>query len=111
MSAQFFYIHLRFTPKIGIHSIPITHHEAVIEVPKDLVRLRQTETGGRNSGENAIALEFARRAALGTFPTLAERVVGLYDEQAPTWDENRPPVMNERPCDFEENGTRAWRIV
>jgi hypothetical protein len=24
---------------------------------------------------------------------------------------DRPRVMNERLCDNEENGTRAWRVV
>src|SRR6478735_281563 len=106
MSAQFFYVHLKFTPKIATHTMPITHHhEAVIEVPKDLVQLRQSEIVSENSGEKTIALDLARRAALGTFPTLAERVIGLYDEDAPIWEENRPHVMNERPCDYEENGT------
>jgi hypothetical protein len=112
MSTQFFYVHLKFTPKIGTHPMPITrHHEAVVEVPKDLVQLRQSERVSKNSAEKAIALDLARRAALGTFLTLAERVLGLYDEDPPRWDEYRPHVMNERPCDYEENGTRAWRIV
>jgi hypothetical protein len=94
--------------------MPITNQrEAVVEVPKDLVQLRQSEMVSENSGEKTIALDLARRAALGTFPTLAERVIGLYDEDAQYGMriENRPHVMNERPCDYEENGTRAWRIV
>ena len=53
-----------------------------------------------------IARDLARKAALGTFPTVEERVVGLYHEDA-IWYE-KPPLMNERPCDNEENGTRAW---
>jgi hypothetical protein len=56
-------------------------------------------------------MEIARGAALNTFPVLAERVVGLYDEALPAWRQNRFHVMNERPCDHEENGTRAWRIA
>jgi hypothetical protein len=34
-----------------------------------------------------------------------------FDEGALGWCEDRPHVMNEQPCDHEENGTRAWKIV
>jgi hypothetical protein len=107
MSDQFFYIELKFTPKIRTDAVPLScAREVVIEVPRDLVQFRQSES----THEKAIAIDLARRAALMTFPTVAERVVGLYDEDPPTWCEDRPHVMNERPCDHEENGTRAWRI-
>ena len=106
MSRQFFYMELKFTPKIRTGAMPILHqHAAVIEVPKDLVHSRQSES----THQKAIAIDLAKRAALMTFPT-GERVVGLYEEDSPTWCEDRPHVMNERPCDHEENGTRAWRI-
>jgi len=112
MSEQFTYVHLKFVPKIGALTVPILHQrEVVVEVPKDLVEGKQSELRNENPGENAITLDLARRSALGAFPTLAERVIGLYDEDSPTWYENRPQIMNERPCDFEENGTRAWRTA
>jgi hypothetical protein len=111
MSSRFFYVQLKFTPKIRSYSLPRTRqHGAVVEVPKDLVRRKQSEIINENPSEKAIALDLARRAALGTFPTIEERVVGLYHEDA-IWYEDQPPVMNERPCDNEENGTRAWRIA
>jgi hypothetical protein len=107
MSDQFFYIELKFTPKIRADAILIPLQlEVVVEVPKDLVHSSQSES----THEKAMAIDLARRAALMTFPTVAERVVGLYEEDPPTWCEDRPHVMNERPCDHEENGTRAWRI-
>ena len=111
MSSRFFYIQLKFTPKIRTSSAPRTkQHGAVVEVPKDLVQRKRSEIINENPSEKAIALDLARRAALGTFLTVEELVVGLYHEDA-IWYENRPPVMNERPCDHGENGTRAWRIV
>ena len=64
-----------------------------------------------NLTEKEIAIDLARKAALGAFPTVPEGVVRLYDEDPPIWYEDRPHVMNERPCDNEVNGTRAWRIV
>ena len=83
----------------------------VVEVSKRLVQHSQSKLLNENPGEKAIALDLARRVALDTFPTVAGRILGLYDETAPTWHEQRHHVMNERPCDHEENGTRAWRII
>jgi hypothetical protein len=112
MSNQFFYVQLKFTPKIGTNSVPMTKlHEAVVEVPKDLVQRTQSEIINENPREKVIVLDLARRAALGTFPSVSERVDGLYDEDPPIWYEDRPHIMNERPCDNEENGIRAWRIA
>ena len=109
MSSRFFSVQLKFTPRIRTTGLR-KQHGAVVEVPKDLVQHKQSEIIDENPREKAIALNLARRAALGTFPTVEERVVGLYHEDA-IWYEEKPPVMNERPCDNEENGTRAWRIA
>ena len=89
----------------------LRQREVVVEVPKDLVQQRLSELENENPGEEAIALNLSRRAALATFPTVAERLKGLYDENAPSWHEHRYRVMDERACDHEENGVRAWRIV
>jgi hypothetical protein len=62
-----------------------------------------------NLGEKAIVLDFARRAALALFSTGEQRLASPYDEDA-LWCEDCHPVMNERPCDYEDDGTRAWRI-
>ena len=97
MSSRFFYVELKFIPKSGVRELSMTkQHGAVVEVPKDLVQRKQSEIINANPSEKAIALELARRAALGTFPTVEQRVVGLYHEAA-LWYEDRPPVMNERP--------------
>ena len=112
MSEQFFYVHLKFIPKIVTLAVTILRQrEVVVEVSKHLVQHSQSRLLNENPGEKAIALDLARRVALDTFPTVAGRFLGLYDEAAPTWHEQRHHVMNERPCDHEENGTRAWRII
>jgi hypothetical protein len=108
MSDQFFYLQLKFTPKIG-HTFT-DEREVVVEVPKDLVR-RKSESINECLRE-VVALGLARSAALGTFSNEAERAVDMYEEDPPIWYYDRwPPVVNERPCDHEENGTKAWRIV
>ena len=107
MSDQFFYLQLKFTPKIG-HTFT-DEREVFVEVPKKLVQRRSESVN--ESLKEVIALDLAKSAALSTFPTDAERVVDLYDEDPPIWYSDRPPIMNERPCDHEENGIRTWRIV
>jgi hypothetical protein len=107
MSDQFFYLQLKLIPKIG-HTFT-DEREVVVEVPKDLVQ-RKSESINESLSE-VIALDLAKSAALGTFPTESERALNLYDEASPIWYPDRPPVMNERPCDHEEDGIRAWRIT
>jgi|SRR5580693_3331031 hypothetical protein len=110
--SQQFYVHLRFIPKMVTLAFPVLRQrEVVVEVPKDLVQHRLSELVNEKLGEEAMALNLARRAALATFPTVAERLLGLYDENVPSWHEHRYHVMDERPCDHEENGVRAWRII
>jgi hypothetical protein len=107
MSDQFFYLQLKFTPQIG-HTFT-DEREVFVEIPKKLVQRRSESVN--ESLKEVLALSLAKSAALGTFPTEAERAVDLYDEGPPIWHSDRPPIMNERPCDHEENGIRTWRIV
>ena len=107
MSKQFFYAKLRFTPKATRATATPCPREVIVEVPKDLAERKEWE----NSDEvlrKVFALDLARSAALRTFPT-AEQDIKLYQEGQPTWLGERVGVMNERPCDYAENGVRAWR--
>ncbi len=115
MSEQFFYVHLKFTPKSVSLAAPIGNpHEIIVEVPKGLLNRRQSDLADQDSTEKAIALDLARDVALKTatpYPGIGERAAGLYDEERPIWYENRHRVMNQRPCDREERGVRAWKIA
>jgi hypothetical protein len=105
MNDLYFYLKLNFTPKFGTRIYRNTsEHTVAVEVPKDLVRRKRSESLNATVRETAVALNLARDAALKTFSDEAR-----YDEDA-IWCDSRPSVMNERPCDHEENGTRAWRI-
>jgi hypothetical protein len=96
MNEQFLYIQLKFTQKIRTAAMPMPHQrEVVIEVPRDLLQPKQSHLANDIPREKIIAVDLARRAALSTFPTVAERAVELYDEDLPTWRENRFHVMNE----------------
>ena len=107
MSDLCFYLQLKFTPKIG-HTFT-DEREVVVEVPKDLVQRKSESTN--ESLIEVIALGLAKSVALNTFPNEVERAVNLYDEDPPIWYPERPPVMKERPCDHEKDGTRAWEIL
>src|ERR1700681_2597679 len=110
MSDEYFYVRFRFSPKMGVRTGPTARqHEAVVEVPRDLIQRKQSAFMNENPREKAIALDFARRAALAIFSIGEQRLAWPYDEDA-LWCEDRHPVMNERPCDFEDDGIRAWRI-
>jgi hypothetical protein len=107
MSNRFFYLRFKFTPKIG-HTFT-DERGVIVEVPKNLVQRKSDLIN--ESLKEVIALGLAKSAALGTFLTEAERVVDLYEEGPPIWYPDRLPIMNERPCDHEENGIRAWKIL
>jgi hypothetical protein len=110
MSDENFYVRFRFSAKIGVPTGPTPRqHEAVVEVPRDLVQRKKSEFVNANLREKPIVLEFARKAALALFSTGEQRLASPYDEDA-LWCEDRHPIMNERPCDYEDDGIRAWRI-
>jgi hypothetical protein len=115
VSKQFFYVHLKLTPKSVSLAAPIGNpHEIVVEVPRGLLNQRKSDLVGQDFTEKAIALDLARDVALKTatlFPAIGERAAGLYDEDRPIWYEDRHRVMNQRPCDHEERAIRAWKIA
>ena len=112
MSEQFLYAQFNFTAKAKEDKIEATEQcEVVVEVPKDLVPCDHSESLTGTTEEKILALGIARITALGTFPKAGKRVAEGYDAGVPLWREERHPVMNERPCDHEENGVRAWMIV
>jgi hypothetical protein len=110
MSDEYFYVRFRFGSKFGVRTGPTTEqYEAVVEVPRDLVQRKLLEFISENPREKAIALDLARRAALSIFSTGEKHLAWPFNEDA-LWCEGRPPVMNQRSSDHENNGIRAWRI-
>ena len=60
MSKQFFYLHLKFTPKSVSLAAPIGDpNEIVVEVPRRLLDQRQSDLVGQDFTEKAIALDVA----------------------------------------------------
>jgi hypothetical protein len=110
-SEKVFIVRLIFIPKTGTSTVPLTRqHTAVVEVLNDVVNRKRSELVNQNLREKIIALDLARQAALSTFANGGEQVSWPYDEDA-LWYEQRPSVMDERPCDHEENGVKVWKIA
>jgi hypothetical protein len=110
MSDQFFYLQLNFIPKTGSRAVRATAQQQVaVEVPRDLVHSKRSKLADEIPREKTIALDLARSAALHAFSSVSEGVALSYDEDA-IWCEDRLAVMDDRPCDHEENGTKAWRM-
>jgi hypothetical protein len=109
MSRQFLYAQLTFTPKDEVCAISTPgKRQVVVEVLKNPAQHHESEIIDENLSK-VLALDLARKAALNAFPTM-ERGIELYEEGTPRWLDERLAVMNDRPCDHEENGARAWRI-
>jgi hypothetical protein len=102
MTEKFYYIEFKFIPKKEGH----IHRDAVVEVPKDLVGREQTQLMNWNRKEKKAALDLARAVALASFSTGAAWIAWPYDEDA-LWCDDRPSLMGERACDYEENGVRV----
>jgi hypothetical protein len=96
-------------PSVQLNATLTDDREVAVEVPKSPVQ-RKSESIHEGLRE-VIAFDLTKSAALGTFPTVLERVPEFYDEAPPNWYSDRPAVMDERACDYEENPTRAWRIA
>jgi len=81
MSEQFFYVHLKLTPKSVSLAAPIgSPHEVVVEVPRGPLNQRQSDRVGAGVTEKTIALQLARDVALKTaspFPAIGECAAGL----------------------------------
>jgi hypothetical protein len=112
LGGKAFIVRLIFTPKTGSGTVAFTrHYTAVIEVLNDLVHRKQSDSANQNlREEKTIALDLARQAALSTFATSGEQIARPYDEDA-LWYEERPHVMDERPCDHEEGGVKVWKMA
>ena len=109
MSEQFFYPDFQLSPKSGVATLPVNEaQEVVVEVPRKLIEDWKRENPERNLTDRAIAADISRVVvadAISSFPNWA-----AYEFDAPTWLEERHPVMNARTCDYHDNGIRAWVV-
>ena len=110
MSEQFFYIQFRVTPK-GTFAKATGNEMISIELPSKHVGDWKLERPGRNTSDEAIATDLASVVAIATarkFASLGHRPLMEQEIHSASFLAERPLLMNERSCDYEDNGIRAW---
>jgi hypothetical protein len=111
--SQFLYLQFKVTPK-GTLARPAGTEMVVIELPTKHVTDWKLERPGRNLSDDEIAIELAQPVAIATagrFVALTHRPLMHQEIHSATFFPRRCSVMNERNCDYEDNGIRAWFIA
>jgi hypothetical protein len=110
MSAQFVYLQFNVTPKATVSRA--TGSETIaIELPAKHVTDWKLERPGRSISDEEIAIDLAQVVAIATarkFVTLTHRPLMEREIHSSKILSERLPFMNERECDYEDNGIRAW---
>jgi len=110
MSAQFVYLQFNVTPK-GSLSRGCGSGTIAIELPSKHVTDWKLERPGRSSSDEEIAIDLAQVVAIATaqkFVTLTHGPLMEGEIHSSKFMSERLPLMNERECDYEDNGIRAW---
>ena len=113
MSAQFFYLKFSVTPKSNLSNQPIGDQAVLIELPLKLISDWKLERPGRNNTDEEIAIDLAYPVAIATvknFVRLTNRPIMHREIHSPESHPQRLSPMNERACDYEDNGIRAWFV-
>jgi hypothetical protein len=112
MSQQFIYLQFRVAPK-GTLTRTTGSETVAIELPLERVAGWKLRHPGRYLTDEEIAIELTQAVAI----TAADRFVVLSHDplkereiHSDRFLSERLPVMDERECDYEDNGIRAWFI-
>ena len=113
MSQQFIY--LQFPSRAEKTLTRITGSETVaIELPLEHVTGWKLRHPGRYLTDKEIAIELTQGVAIAAadrFVVLTHRPLKEREIHSATFFPRRFPVMNERSCDYEDNGIRALFIT
>jgi hypothetical protein len=113
MSQQFIYLQFRVAPKKTLTRT--TGSETVaIELPLEHVTGWKLRHPGRYLTDKEIAIELTQGVAIGAadrFVVLTHHPVKQQEIHSGTVLSNPLPIMNERDCDYEDDGIRAWFII
>jgi hypothetical protein len=112
MSQQFLYVQFKVTPK-GTLTRATGRETVAIELPAEHVVNWKQQHPGRYLIDEEIAIELTQGVAI----TAADRFVVLSHDplkeqeiHSGTVLSSLLPIMNERDCDYEDDGIRAWFI-
>jgi hypothetical protein len=112
MSQQSIYVQFRVAPKKTLTRA--TGSEAVaIELPLEHVANWKLQHPGRYLTDEEIAIELTQAVAIAAadrFVVLTHDPLKEREIHSPRFSPEPLSIMNERNCDYEDNGIRAWFI-
>jgi len=110
---QFLYIQFKIDPK-GTLARPSGTEMVAIELPAKHVEDWKFERPDRKLSEDEIAILITEPVAIATadrFVPLSHQPLRKREIHSPKLLGERIAVMNERNCDYEDNGIRGWFIA
>jgi hypothetical protein len=111
--SQFFYIQFKVDPK-GTLARPAGSEMILIELPVKHVDDWKLERPDRKLLNDEIAILIAEPVSIATadrFVALTHQPLRKREIHSARFLPSRPFVMNERGCDYEDNGIRAWFVT
>ena len=111
--SQFFYIQFKVDPK-GTLARPAGSQMILIELPVKHVDDWKLERPDRKLLNDEIAILIAEPVSIATadrFVALTHQPLRKREIHSARFLPSRPFVMNERGCDYEDNGIRAWFVT
>jgi hypothetical protein len=111
--SQFLYIQFKVDPK-GTLARPHGSEMIVIELPIKHVADWKLERPDFKLLDDEIAILISEPVSIATadrFVALTHQPLRRREIHSPKFLSERPFVMNERSCDYEDNGIRAWFLA
>ena len=111
--SQFLYLQFNVTPK-GSLAHASGNETVAIELPTKHVADWRIERPHLKLSDKEIAIELTQPIAIATagrFVPLTHSPLKEREIHLATFFPRRFPDMNERSCDYEDNGIRAWFIT
>jgi hypothetical protein len=112
MSQQFLYVQFKVTPK-GTLTRATGSETVAIELPAKHVADWKLQLPGRYLTDEEIAIELTQGVAIAAadrFVVLTHRPLKEWKSTQPRFLPERLSVMDERECEYKDNGIRAWFI-
>jgi hypothetical protein len=113
MSQQFLYVQFKVTPK-GTLTRATGCETVAIELPAEHVVNWKQQHPGRYLTDEEIAIELTQGVAIAAadrFVVLSHDPLKEQEIHSGTVSSSLLPIMNERDCDYEDDGIRAWFIT
>jgi hypothetical protein len=110
---QFLYIQFKVTPK-GSFSSASGNETVAIELPTKHVIDWKLERPHLKLSDEEVTIELTQPVAIATaarFVPLTPSPIREREIHSAMFLPQRLPEMNERSCDYEDNGIRAWFIT